>query len=94
MCYNARMGQSEKNKRARLVKRDAIMQIVRKVVEQAGGNKAVADRIGAHPSAISQAVNYEDSRYDGTRERILCEIGGYEIEEVTHWLIRKKEAKK
>lgn len=76
------------------IDRARLTHLTRQAVQGAGGNKAVAERIGAHPSAISQAVNYEDSRYDGTRERILCEIGGYEIEEVTHWLIKKKEVKK
>lgn len=70
--------------------RDEIMLLVERLVREAGGGKAAAARLGLSPGAISQALRIPESRYDGTRLKIIREIGGYDVEEAPHWQVVKR----
>ncbi|MEO5931162.1 MAG: hypothetical protein ABIR47_14615 [Candidatus Kapaibacterium sp.] len=72
------------------MQREEIMRLVQQLVRDAGGGKLVAEKLGVSPGSISQALRRAESRYDGTRLKIIRDIGGYDIEEVPHWLIAKR----
>jgi hypothetical protein len=60
----------------------------RAIVAAKGGQVAVAGMIGVSQAAVSKAVNNKPG-YDEVRAKILCLVGGYEIEAEPHYKVRR-----
>jgi hypothetical protein len=87
------MSDTISNRKGKVVGRDEIFEIAKKLVQDAGGGKVVADRMQVSKSLISQAIRYPEQRYDGARVRILKELGGYDVETIKAFLITKRAPK-
>lgn len=70
------------------MKRPEIIDEARRLVKDAGGQVAVAERLGVTQSSISKALKPGDTSMDELRRRILSELGRIEVDAEPSFIVR------
>ena len=63
----------------RIVSRNELIAIARTVVEQSGGQRAAARLLGVSQASLWQSLQDEEEGMLDLRQRILEELGGYQV---------------
>lgn len=74
--------------------RTDLIQRARDIVQEHGGQVAVAEKLGVRQPSVSKALKAADTSMDSLLLRIVREVGGIAIDEEPVYIVREPNKKK